>query len=224
MGSVTISASFGSRGDRIGHGVADRLGLVFLDRAIPRAAARTLNLSDLSAESLDERAPGRFDRLLRSLSLPGSGDLSRDPIEASHPFSSAEESAVEPTVSANAFRLATEKVLREIADTTGAVILGRAGMMVLGGRPDVLCVRLDGPVEERIARSTANGTDIATVRQTQKQVDGAREQYAHYFYKVSQRDVRLYHLYLDTCALPTEACIDLVVAAAKARFSGEPSA
>jgi hypothetical protein len=55
------------------------------------------------------------------------------------------------------FRKANEAKLRDIADTTGGVILGRAGMAVLGDRADVLCVRLDGPVEARIAHAIAQG-------------------------------------------------------------------
>ena len=39
----------------------------------------------------------------------------------------------------------TERVLAEIADGAGGVVLGRAGALVLRDRPDALHVRLDGP-------------------------------------------------------------------------------
>jgi cytidylate kinase len=204
-GSVTISATYGAYGDQIGHSVAERLGLPFLDRAIPAAVARQLKMSEDAAETLDQRAPSRWDRIAASFTG----------IDASYsgvPFLATQGE------SADTFRAATESVLRQVADTTGAVILGRAGMIVLGGRDDVLRVRLDGPVEARIAQAIANGTDEQVARATQRDADAAREHYAKYFYNVSQDDVSLYHLFIDSTALPAETCVELIALAATARL------
>jgi cytidylate kinase len=207
MGVVTISAPYGAGGHDIGREVADRLGVVLLDRAIPAAVARQLEIPDKVAEDLDERAPSLWQRLAAAFANTAV------PIEAA---------AIPPgTVqSPQEYRLATESVLREIADTTGAVVLGRAAMVVLGGRPDVLCVRLDGPVEARIAHMVATGMEEPAARQAQKDLDRTREAYARVFYNVRQDDPRLYHLRLDTTALPYATCVDIVVAAARARFGG----
>jgi cytidylate kinase len=205
-GSVTISASYGANGDRIGHGVAERLALPFLDRAIPATVARQLKLSEDAAETLDQRAPSRWERIAASFTG----------IDASYsgvPFLATQGE------SADTFRAATESVLRQVADTTGAVILGRAGMVVLGDRRDVLKVRLDGPVEARIAQAVANGTEEQLARSTQRDADAARQHYAKYFYNVSQDDVSLYHLIIDATALPAETCVELITLAATARFS-----
>jgi cytidylate kinase len=204
MATVTISASYGARGERIAQGVAERLGLTFLDRAIPQAVARQLHLSPESAESSDERAPKRWDRFVSALSAAGS-------------VTTATGVAPAPAQDADAFRIATERVLRQVADTTGAVILGRAGMVVLGGRADVLCVRLDGPVDARVAQAVADGADAATATDAQRAVDGARNDYATFFYRQRQDDSHLYHLIIDSTALPTDACIDIIVAAVQAR-------
>src|SRR5579863_3491808 len=167
MATVTISASYGARGEQIAQAVAERLGLVFLDRAIPLGAARQLHLPEDSVESIDERAPTRWDQLASALSAAGA-------------VSTAAGVAPEPVEYPVAFRAATETILRSVADTTGAVILGRAGMVVLGGRPDVLCVGLDGPAEARIAQAVADGADPATARDAQQDVDGARDHYARF--------------------------------------------
>ena len=119
------------------------------------------------------------------------------------------------------FRKANEAKLRDIADTTGGVILGRAGMAVLGGRLDVLCVRLDGPVEERIAQAMAHGLDEAAARKDQRAVDRARDAYARVFFGVRQDDPRLYHLILDSTALSADACVDLIARAARDRFGAD---
>ena len=91
-------------------------------------------------------------------------------------------------------------------------------MVVLGGRPGVLCVRLDGPVEARIAQVMAQGVDEASARQGQRDVDSAREAYARVFFNARQDDPRLYHLILDSTVLSAEACTGIIVRAAQDRF------
>jgi cytidylate kinase len=95
-------------------------------------------------------------------------------------------------------------------------------MVVLGGRPDVLCVRLDGPVEARIAQVVAHGVDEASARQGQREVDDAREAYARVFFNVRQDDPHLYHLILDSTVTSIEACVDIIVRAAQDRFGSAP--
>jgi cytidylate kinase len=205
-GVVTISASYGAGGSLVGPLVAERLGLPFLDRAIPVAAAKALDLSDEVALALDERGPTRLERLAGALAHVATplGPESADVAVGEHP---------------ERFRIATEQVLRDVADRTGAVVLGRCGMVVLGGRPDVLSVRLDGPVDARVARAVeADGADEATARRSQREVDRAREAYARAFYHVSQRDPDLYQLVIDTTALGVETAAALVVEAATVRL------
>lgn len=116
------------------------------------------------------------------------------------------------------FRAEIELALGEVADTTGAVILGRAGMVVLGARPDVLCVRLDGPVEERIAQVVAQGVDEPDARRDQREVDKARDTYARVFFGAHQSDPRLYHVVLDSTALSVDTCVEIIERAARHRF------
>jgi Cytidylate kinase-like family len=59
-GVVTLSASYGARGDKVGRAVAGRLQLPFVDRAIPTsAAARQLGLP----EEVGEPRPARSQPL-----------------------------------------------------------------------------------------------------------------------------------------------------------------
>jgi hypothetical protein len=204
MSSVTISASYGARGEGVAQAVATRLQLPFLDRAIPHAVARRLQVSPEAAETQDEHAPGRWEQFFGA-------------------FASVEAVSTAVGITPDALRSqetyveATERVIRRVADSTGAVILGRAGMVILGGREDVLCVRLDGPVEARIAQAIADGADPSNARDTQRAVDSARERYASVFYNAHQGDARHYHLVIDSTALPLDACVDIILRAAEAR-------
>jgi cytidylate kinase len=203
---VTLSASYGAHGDMIGRAVADRLVLPFLDRAIPASVAKAITLpSPEMAESLDEPTPSRWDRFVSAMA--NTPNLAGPDSLRAEKFDTPED-----------FRAAAERRLQELADTTGAVVLGRGGMVVLAGRPDVLCVRLDGPVEDRISQVVALGIDEKDARQGQRDVDRAREAYVKVFFNARQGDSSLYHLILDSTALSVEACVDIIERAALDRF------
>lgn len=204
MGVVTVSASFGAGGSEIGPAVAAALGLPFVDRAVPAGVARKLDVPLDQAEQRDERTDRGLWRIVSSMALvpelAGAGPL------AYHTFSDE-----------HAFREKTEEVLRELA-ATGAVVLGRAAALVLAGRPDALHVRLDGPVDARVAELVRrSGRGEAEVRRALRSNDAARAAYVRTFYRADPADARHYHLVLDTTAVPWEAAADLVVAAARAR-------
>lgn len=200
--SVTISAPFGAGGTVVGPAVARCLGLPFLDRAIPAAVAGRLSVPLQRALAHDEKAPSGWRRVAEAFAY-ASSPLVANPIP---------EDIDDP----ERFREETEITMRQVADSTGGVFLGRAGMIVLGGRADVLRVRLDGPVEVRIAQAVRDGLDEATAKSMQKDVDGAREAYVRVFYGARQSDPSLYHLIIDSTVVPLEVCTELVVTAARA--------
>ena len=119
----------------------------------------------------------------------------------------------------DSFRQATEQVLRQYA-ASGAVILGRAGAIVLRGQPGALHVRLTGPRDARIAQGMLlEGVDPETAERHVEETDRARETYVRHFYRCDARDAALYHLVIDSTAIPLSACADLIVEAAQARGS-----
>ncbi len=205
-GVVTLSASYGAGGGPVGRMLAERLGLPFFDRAIPVEVAQRMAVSLETVLAHDEKAETGMERFLTTmarLAVP----LGPDPVVHDVGYS------------AETYKEQTEAVLRRVADTTGGVVLGRAGMLVLRGRPDVLSVRLDGPVAGRIARVMAlEGIDEATARERQAQTDRARDAYVKSLYGARQDDPRLYHLILDSTVLELETCTDLIELAARARL------
>jgi cytidylate kinase len=205
MGAVTISSSYGAGGAWIGPAVAERLGFEFYDRAIPVAVAHQLAIAAEEVLEYDEKPPGRMERMLQALAnsvIP----LGPDP-------------SAEVLNNPRRIREGTEVVLRSIADGAGGVVLGRAAMAVLRGRDDVLCVRLDGPVEARVKLATERfGLDQAAAEAAQRETDGARESYSQMFYGVSQGDVSLYHVILDSTALSSDACVQVIVDSARDRL------
>jgi cytidylate kinase len=207
MGVVTVSASFGSGGAEIARAVAERLGLPFHDRVIPAQVAGRLGVPVAEAEANDETITRGLWRLVSSLgTMP-------DPVGGVLPTSTLPDE--------RAYRVQTERVLGEIADGPGGVVLGRAAAMVLRNRPDVLHVRLQGPPEERLAAAVAHsGRSEDEVRRERDAADAARVAYVRHFYRCDPAEARHYHLVVDSTALPHDVVVDLVVTAARARGVG----
>lgn len=207
--TVTISSCFGAGGNVVGPAVAERLGLPFFDRAIPVAVAGRLAISLDEASAQDEKAPSTWTRVARSFANMAV------PMAAQN---------LAPQDDPEQFRSETERLLHQIADTTGGVLLGRGAMVVLGARPDVLRVRLDGDIEARVARvADAQGIDLDEARAMQRDTDGARDSYLKLFYRARQDDPTLYDLVVDTTQIPVVACTELIVLAAAAKLGEAPN-
>ena len=204
MTLVTLSAAYGAGGSRIGPAVAERLGLPFVDRAIPTGVAERLALPLREAVQRDESVGHWLTRALLSFGQVG-------PVLAGAAPPPAE------LVTDDAFRAATEEVLHELA-LQGAVVLGRAGALVLGDVPGALHVRLTGPRDARIAQGAElEHLDLEAAARHLEESDRAREAYVRHFYRCDPADAAHYHLVIDSTALALDACVALIADAALAR-------
>ncbi len=207
MGIVTVSAAYGAAGAEIAPAVAEQLGLPFHDRAIPAQVAGRLGVTLEEAEANDETVVRGLWRLVASLgTMP-------DPVGGVLPTSTLPD--------ARAYRQQTERVLAEIADGAGGVVLGRAGALVLKDRPDALHIRLDGPPERRLeAACGRSARSPEEVRREMESNDRAREAYVRHFYRCDPAEAQHYHLVIDSTAFAIDTVVDLVVTAARSRGIG----
>jgi cytidylate kinase len=208
MGTVTIAATYGCGGSVIAPAVAKKLALPFVDRAIPPALAAKIHQPLVAALADDAEERSAAGRLLNSA-------LGYTALFAGVPRG-LEELGVSPDVAK------TEEAIRHTADAGGAVILGRGGVFVLKSRPDVLQVRLDGPVEaRRQAAMQRDGLDYKTAARMQQATDYARRAYITHFYprEGAWEDPRHYHMILDSTAISLDACVEIITRAAKDFFS-----
>jgi cytidylate kinase len=205
MTIVALSASYGAGGSRIGPALAERLGLPFVDRAIPMAeAAQRIEVPDDPATLVADR-PARVGWLERALrGFVGAESAVPGPI---------------PTVSgiSDDFRRQSEDVLRRQVQSGDGVILGRAAVAVLRDDPRVLRVRLDGEPERRIEQAVRLfGVDRQTAAEAVSKLDLAHDAYLKEFYGADIRDPALYHVMLDSTALPLQTCVAIIAEAATA--------
>lgn len=205
MPGITISAGYGAGGSVVARSLAQRLGYPLLDRAISSSIAEQLHVSVREAEggmvrrSLVERFFGVLVPMAGA--VIGAG---LDENGASTPW---------PGNDAAQFRERAETIMRE-ALPQGAVILGRAGAAALRAEPGVLRVRLFGPAAARIDQAARiQRIDTEAAETLLPQVDRARAQYVHRLYHCDIDDPDLYHLHIDSTALPLERCVDVIATA-----------
>ena len=198
---VTMSATYGCGGSLVAPKLAERVGLPFADRLIP---ARGSNEAPSAEESLtdQERAQVRGRRLLERLVLLAPG------LNLPTPDASDLRDQLRDRVAAS---------IRALVDDGGAVLLGRAGAVVLANHPGVFHVRLDGPEPRRIERACRfEGIDEATGRDRLVETDSARARYVQRLYGRDPADASLYHLVLDATVFTVEDLVDVVAVAAEA--------
>ena len=205
MPGVTISAGYGAGGSVVAPEVARQLELPLLDRAISARVAQQLHVSVQEAEGGAVRR-SLTERFFSSLA-PLSGDVLAVGTDA--PSGALTEAPDEPAL----FRRQAEAIMRA-ALVSGAVILGRAGAAAFQREPGVLRVRLFGPADARIAQAIRFG-DInePTARQRLAEVDRARAQYVRRLYRADIDAPDLFHLHIDSTAIPLETCAEIIVSA-----------
>ncbi|HEY2602576.1 MAG TPA: cytidylate kinase-like family protein [Thermoleophilaceae bacterium] len=207
MTLIALSATYGAGGSVVGPELADRLGVPFVDRAIPTKVAETLDVPLVHALEHDENVGSLFERMLKHFA----------PLSGAYVSGTASEALLGTDV----YCEATERVICEHAEAGEGVILGRASAYVLRDRPHVLRVRLDGPEEARLDQAMRiQGIDRDTAAERMRQTDRARDAYVRHFYGADPRDTSVFHLLVDSTAIGLGACTDLIARASEARNNG----
>jgi cytidylate kinase len=202
MTLVALSAAYGAGGSLVAPALAERLGVPFLDRAIPLAVAERLDVPvDDAVAHDDQPGAGRLERLLRG--FVGGDTLAPAPVLPEGAW-------------AEDFRDATEAELRRQAAAGEGVLLGRASVIVLRDHPRVLRARLDGPAQARLSQTVERwGLEPETARRAMHATDHAHADYARRFYGADLADPSLYHVVLDTTALDLDTAVEILAAAAR---------
>lgn len=202
---VTLSAPYGAGGSFVGPKLAERLGVPFLDRAIPVAVSERLEISAEDAIAREDVPQSTLSRWMvhfaPAVQLFGGAPIPYEVVAAGD----------------DAFRTATEEVLREHA-ANGGVLLGRAGAIVLAGDPQALHVRLDGPAKARAEQAVRMlGLDREEADRKLNASDVAREAYVRSWYHSDPGDPRHYHMVLDSTKLDLDLCVELILLVVRSR-------
>jgi cytidylate kinase len=201
VGVVTVSATYGAGGSIIAPRLALRLGVPFVDRLISTDIAHGLVTAEEGVTE-DEKAHAPTNRFFLY--------MARLPTVLATPVPEMEDIDAEQQI-----RRQAETAIQQLCNTTGGVLLGRAGAIVLAAQPRAFHVRLTGPVDRRVKRARLiEGSKEETARDRLVETDRARSLYVKRLYGKDPAEQSLYHLALDSTVLPTDAVVELVAAAA----------
>ena len=200
---ITVSASYGAGGSVVTPALAKRLGLPFLQRvttseghiAEPGPCDEQLTAEEVKATPVH--------RLLAHFTQAMPTGPTQSPPSTHH-----QDEHLRGHGEAGIHRL--------LAAAGGGVILGRAAAVVLG-KDRGFHVRLDGPADRRVAQgAVVEGISQEEARQRLRAADKARTAYVRRLYRCDPADPALYHLVIDSTAIPLDTVTELIVITARA--------
>jgi hypothetical protein len=204
MRLVTIAALYGAGGSRIAPDLARRLEVPFLGRpSVPEL------LDDEEARAADVR--------------PSSGGLFSKLASIGVAWGTPAGLTVDALLPDEARRRELDEELHDFAASGHGVILGRGAAVLLRDHPQALHVLLEGPEHARIEQAMAiEGIDRDTAKRRLGRMDRYRRAYLEALYCVDPRDPGLFHLTLDSTAIPLDECVEIIAEAAVRRGARSP--
>ena len=214
MAVITISRQYASYGNDIAEKICESTGYYLFDKRIISEAAVEVGLSDEEIVDFSEenyKIKSFFNRLVGGSQLHIWKET-EDGMRTSEPVPLSEE---------NVLSLVKRAIINahKMGDT---VIVGRGGQVILQDAPDVLHVRVETPIEERIQRvrnhpKLASRSFIGPLEARRasldliEESDDASADYIKRFYGVDWSDPMLYHIVINTGKLKVEQAVRLII-------------
>ena len=210
MPIVTISREYGAGGSSVAGIVAAELGAAVVDKKLIEEVANRLSIRASDVEAETERPRTLLERLVRSFSTlePGLGAGWVPPYP---------DPLYDPRKEIIAL---TEQVIREVADTGNAVIVGRGAAFVLQGRPGVFSVFLRAPEEVRVKTLIARlGLTEAETRRKMHETDSNRAAYTKQLYGRDWCDPDEYDVVVNTGRVSYQTAAQMILCGARERVA-----
>ena len=207
---ITVSASYGAGGSVVAPALAERLGLPFLQR-VTTSEGQTAEPGPCDEQLTEEELKATpIHRLLASFTHAMPVGPTVSPPSAHH-----QDQHLRGHGEAGILRLMAGG---------GGVILGRAAAVVLG-KDRGFHVRLDGSADRRVAQgAVVEGISEEQAQERLRAADKARTAYVRRLYRTDPADPVLYHLVIDSTAMPLEVVTEVVLVAARAHAASPESA
>jgi cytidylate kinase len=181
---ITIEREYGCGAANIAGTIADRLGWKLWDQEITAEIARRLKCKKEMVEQREERLDSMFYRLVKAF-MRGS-------------FEPHIDTADLELLDAEHLALLFEKVVTEIADRGGCVIVGRGANWFLRNREDAFHAFLYAPYDEKMRRMLEQGETERDAAHLLGSVDRDRAAFIRNYYGKIWPDRSLYNLMINT--------------------------
>jgi cytidylate kinase len=205
---ITVSAAYGAGGSVVAPALAGRFGLPFLQR-VTTSQGHVAEPAPCEEQLTEEEVKVTpVHRLLAHFTQAMPAGPTQSPPSTHHQDEH--------------LRGHGEAGIHRLVAGGGGVILGRAAAVVLG-KDRGFHVRLDGPAERRAVQGAAiEGVSVQQAKERLVAADRARTAYVRRLYRCDPDDASLYHLVIDSTAIPLDTVIELIVTAARAHEAPVP--
>ena len=190
---ITIGREFGSGGHEVGARLAKRLGIDFYDKELIDIAAEKSGCSEHFIRRNDERTPGIF---ARSVMFTKGNAYSH--------MSPEDDLFIHQTA-----------IIKELGEKGPCVIVGRCADYVLREKRNVVKVFIHAPLDDRIRRKMALGTEGSTEKEVKKNIltkEKVRERYYNFYTGSRWGDSRNYNLCIDTSKVGIDGAVEIIAA------------
>ncbi|MCM1146115.1 MAG: cytidylate kinase-like family protein [Clostridium sp.] len=201
---ITIARGFGSGGKEIGLKLAGRLGIPCYERQILKLASEESGLSESLFSQVDER-------------LRGNSIIKRLKTIPFHTVAEPQEQRFESDI--NLYNIQA-KIIRNLADTTSCIILGKAADYVLKDYPNVASFYIEAPraacvksIMEKMGVSEQEAHKL--IRKTDKYRADYYKYYTNGNYWTNPVN---YDLTLNSDRVGRDACVDVIEQYVKYKF------
>ena len=226
MPVITLSRQYGSWGDEIGQDVAAKLGVRYVDREIINAVSQRMGTAEQLVSDIEEKSPSFAKRVADAIiqafadgtRLAPLGGVVPSPVLAPPDEFTPEDEPQVFTFDVNdvLYLNFVRQVVRDVADTGNAVIVGRATHLLLKDVPGALHVHVVAPVEIRVERIMEERTcSREEAEKRARDSDHGRESYTSRFYHSRWSDPTLYHLTINTGLLTRLEATHTIVSAVR---------
>ena len=203
MAVITISRELGSEGDRIADLVCQELGYRRVDKAMLSEIARQAGVN-VEAILAMERSFATRSRLVSTDMLA---------------LYSKQPSAFDPKMAVDdqTYGQILRNTMMQYAQEGQVVIVGRGGQMVLRDWPTALHVHLYAGLEARVQRLMQRFTiaDAEARRRISDSDEQKRQAIRHMHKNAEWKDIRYYHLTINTGHIAPEVAVQIIVLAAR---------
>lgn len=203
--AITITRQLGSGATFLGRQLAARLGILYLDRAILQEAARRLQVPEEVVEARDEAVTPLWITLMEFFASGSPAALYTPP-----PLTLPSDEEVQRVEA---------WIIAEVAQARNVVVIGRGGGHILRARARHLGVYVHAePVFRRHRVEALYGLAEKEAQAALEQSDHERARFHHRLTGRDWNDAGQYDLCLDTGRLGVCGAVEVVLAAARARF------
>ena len=206
MPVITIARQYGAGGSTVARMLAERLGADLVDKGLIAEVARRAECGLEAVTSMDEYPTSLLERMAGILFTsfgPGYG------VAWPAPYADSE---LDPRP---AILRLTQEIIREVARSGNAVIVGRGAAVLLREQPKAVHVFLYAADSARAATVMTRETiSEAAARRRMREADASRAAYLREVYQADWQEPQQYTLQLNTGALGYARVTEIILAAA----------